>query len=98
MNNSFRPEPRPHSSVRRKTHKLLMWVAITLMLIGGITLLEAEHRSKIWKLWPLLLFLPIPLLTWLNYRRENARWISGTSANVETPSKDKRSAPAEAGE
>lgn len=78
--------------------KLLMWAAITLTLIGGITLLEAENRSKLWGLWPLLLFVPIPLLTWLNYRRAQAKPISANSAEGQTPSRAERSAPAESSE
>jgi len=44
-----------------------------LLVIGGFMLLEAEHRFKLLGLWPILFFVPIPLLTWLNHRREESR-------------------------
>ena len=60
----------PCSSLKRPV--LLRWLIIvvgaSLGVISGVGLLEAEHRGKLLGLWPVLLFVPIPLATWLNYR------------------------------
>lgn len=53
---------------------------IIVLAAGGLVLLEAEHRNKILGLWPLLIFVPIPLLTWLNQRRADAEPASETPA------------------
>ena len=53
---------------------------IIVLAAGGLVLLEAEHRNKILGLWPLLIFVPIPLLTWLNQRRADTEPAPGTPA------------------
>jgi hypothetical protein len=60
---------------------------IIILAVGGLVLLEAEHRNKILGLWPLLIFVPIPLLTWLNQRRAAPEPASETPAAGERKSK-----------
>jgi hypothetical protein len=61
-----------------KRHRLLLGAGILVVVAAsGMLWLEPEYRNKLLGLWPLLIFVPIPLLTWLNSRRKNAESPSG---------------------
>ena len=65
---------------KAKRRRLLITASLIIVFVaGGLALLEAEHRSKILGLWPLLIFVPIPLLTWLNSQRAEAKTAEGAA-------------------
>ena len=85
MNQTPTPESPSPSIGGARRRRLLIGAALALLAIVGICLLDAEHRSKVWGLWPILFFAPIPLLTWLNQRREETRQSSRAGGDPKKP-------------
>jgi hypothetical protein len=79
MNYSSNPKvPFPSPRNAGRGHLLIAAGLVILLAVGGLALPEAEHRNKILGLWPVLIFAPIPLLTWLNQGRADAETADGT--------------------
>lgn len=87
MNHTSTPEPRSSLIAGAKRRRLLIGTGLAFLVIGSVMLLEAEHRFKLLGLWPILFFVPIPLLTWINHRREEARRSSRARGGLTKPEK-----------